>query len=228
VFAHEEDAETAGGDGDQVGEGSELGSFDEAEKPEIEKIGDGRREQSHEEETGPGLPRKSEPSGERAERDDLPEGERKNHGGGQEQAPESAGKRIVLPCYAFAEYDPHGETKGTEKRDDVAEKRGGTMGHAGAGGEKDDAGKRDQHAGGFAPGGLFQTEEDSEDQSVDGAEANDDGRVGDVGAAESNSEADLIDDEAEETEVSEDPVVAPSSCGGGAGRDRGGGRRQMG
>jgi hypothetical protein len=54
AFAEENDAEDSGGDGEQIAEGAELGDFEIAEEPEIEKVSEDGTEKSHVEEAEPG------------------------------------------------------------------------------------------------------------------------------------------------------------------------------
>ena len=66
------------------------------------------------------------------------------------------------------------------------------MNSPGGGGEDGNAGEGYGHAEGFAPGEFFEAEEDGEDKGVDGAHAEDDGRVGDAGVTKTYREAHLI------------------------------------
>ena len=75
-------------------------------------------------------------------------------------------------------------------------------------GDQRDTKESDEHAQDFAECGLFEAKRDSEREGVDRAEAEDDGRVGDVGVAEADGEADLIDGDDEESEIGEGPEIA--------------------
>ncbi len=53
-------------------------------------------------------------------------------------------------------------------------------------------------------------EENSEDEGVDGAHADDDRGVGDGGVAKTDGEANLVDGDTEEAEVEEGPKILKS------------------
>src|ERR1700739_4501309 len=56
AFAQEHNAETGSGDGQNVGEGGELGGFKITKKPEVKEIGKGRAEETGVNDSAPGLP----------------------------------------------------------------------------------------------------------------------------------------------------------------------------
>ena len=214
AFAEEKDAKCGCGDGEQIGEGGELGGFEEAEKPEVEEISESGAEESGEGDAGPGLPGDGEPVGEGTNGDGAEDGDGEEDESPEDEIPGGHGERVVLCGDALTENDVHGEAKGTDEREGVTEERGGMAGDAGTGGEDDDAGESDEHTEGFAYGGLFETEENGEDEGVDGAHADDDGGVSDVGVTQAEAEEELVEGDTEEAEIGEGPVVTPGvACG---------------
>ena len=207
ALAEEDDAESGGGDGKEIREAGELGSFEIAEEPEVKDIRESRAEEGGVDQAEPTLPRDVAEISGKAKGVSLLDRDGKDEERTEDEIPEGHGEGVVLASDAFAEDDIGGKADGTAHGDGIAEKRGGMMAHAGAGGEDGDAGEGDGHAGGFAPGELFETKENGEGERVDGREADDDGGVGDAGVAEAEGETELIDADAEEAEVGEDPVI---------------------
>ena len=122
-----------------------MGGFEEAEKPEVEKIGESGAEETCESDAGPGLPGDGAPVGERsmARRD----GDGKKNESTEDEIPGGHGEWVVLGGDALAENDVHGEAEGAEEGEDITEKRGGVTRDAGTGGEDEDSGESDEHAG---------------------------------------------------------------------------------
>ena len=145
----------------------------------------------------------------RAEGDSAMDGDGENEEGAEKEIVGGHAESVVARGDALAKYGVEGEAERTDKGDEIAEESGrGLSGIAGRG-EENDAEEGDSHAEDFAERGGFEAKEDSEDRGVDGAHANDDGGVGDGGEAEAEGEADLVDGDAEETEVEENSEVAP-------------------
>src|SRR5271157_2986470 len=164
AFAEEEDAEGGGGDGQEIGEGSELRGFEVAQNPEVEDVGDGGAEQGHVQHAGPDRPGEGAPMGKGAEVDGALDGDGENDEPTKDAVESGHGEGVVAGGDAFAEYDVGGEAERAGERDQVAEKRGRMAAYARARGHKRDPGDGDAHAQDFAERGVFQTEEHGEDK----------------------------------------------------------------
>ncbi len=140
--------------------------------------------------------------------DGLVEGNGEDDERTEQEVPGGHGKRVIFGSHTFAEDDVHGEPEGSTHGDGIAEKRGRVVRDACGGGEDSDSGKRDGHAHRFAPGGLFESKQDSEGECIDGRHADDDGRVSNVGVAKAKGETELVEGDAEQAKVGEGPVIA--------------------
>ena len=144
----------------------------------------------------------------RAEGDSAMDGDGENEEGAEKEIVGGHAESVVARGEALAKYGVEGEAERTDKGDEIAEESGRGLSGIAGGGEENDAEEGDGHAEDFAERGGFEAKEDSEDQGVDGAHAND-VAVGEEGEAEAEGEADLVDGDAEETEVKENSEVAP-------------------
>ena len=214
ALAKEKDAEAGSRDRKQVGERCELGGFEIAEEPEVEEIGQGGAEKAGIGDASVGLPRKRTPGVRKIDGEELVDGDGESDERAKDEIPSGHGERVVVVGDALAEDNVHGEAERAAHGDGVTKKSGRTAGHTGGRGKDHDAGEGNGHADGDAEGEAFQAKEDGKAERVDRREADNDGGVGNVGMVEADREAELVDGDAEEAEIEEDPEIQGRVTGG--------------
>jgi hypothetical protein len=101
------------------------------------------------------------------------DGDGENEEGAEKEIVGGHAESVVARGDALAKYGVEGEAERTDKGDEIAEESGRGLSGIAGGGEENDAEEGDGHAEDFAERGGFEAKEDSEDQGVDGAHAND-------------------------------------------------------
>lgn len=150
AFAEEDDAESGGGNGEEIGKSGELRGFEITESPEIEDVGNGGTEEGHVHHADPHGPRDGAPMGEGAEEDGAMDGERKNDESAEEGVEGVHGEGVVTGGDAFSQNDVNRETERAGEGDGIAEKRRGMAADARTGGHEEYSGEGDEHAEDFA------------------------------------------------------------------------------
>jgi len=135
AFAEEDDAETGGGDGEEIGEGRELRGFEIAKQPVVKEVGERGTEERHVKHAGPGLPMDGAPVVERAENEGAIDGDGKDEERSNDEIPCGHSEGVVAGGDAFAENDVGGETERTGQGDEIAGKCGRAAVDAGVGGQ---------------------------------------------------------------------------------------------